>query len=595
MTGRYGYKTFAVLTGLLLILAIPAPRSAESTTQSDVASARSLSPSERHEMAMQALAQASSAAQGIREFYASRDEAFAHIAEVQVKMGNSQDALATVQRIEGFHTRANVLARIAETQARMGNIQGALETSRMITNNPARIDVLAHIATAQAGNAQDVLAIVQEIQTDITRAKAFTAVAVALAEVGDTSGAAQSFSQALLAAAMIEGDIDRIETFGHIVVALAKAGYVQTALNNVPRIDYGVARIYATVALAKAFIAIAEARVNAGDTQDANRFLSNALLVARNIEGDIARTEIFVRIAETQTNAGYFGDTMTTVERIEDARDRDPVVRYIAKTLATAGRIQDAQAAANMARSSWGRAYVFCDIAKAQVRSQDVQGAEQSLSEIFSDMGGYDPVELPICAAEVQMEMGNVEDAIETLNVILDDQIYIETLLRIAKAQAIAGNAQNARRLFSQALLARRGYRKQEDASSPLFDKNLFPIHTIGVAQAEVGYVQDALNTLQEIRSNPHRFYLLIPIAEAQVKAGAAQDAEQSLSQAFLAAQTPFDDQQYVLARIAQVRAEAGYFENALETAQTIRLAHFRAKAFTAIAKALAGTGDATQ
>ena len=624
MLGKRGHKAFGFLTGLMLILAVPALRGVESTTQSEGNSSRSLFSSERHEIARHALSQAISAMQETNSYHPEYPEVLARVAEVQAKLGHIQDALKNARELKRRYAGYEwVFVRIVEAQVKMGNAHQALETAREIEFYSDRIRALVQIAQAQArmGNRQEAWAIAQKFRLDNTRIQALIAIAEAFAETGDSQGVEESFSQALSIAAGIDGDNDRVEAFGVIAEAFVETGYVQDALNTIDKIRIVVARAdgtsdvsrtHGTIALVQAFIGIANSRINVGDAEGAQEFLSQARWAAMTIFPDFDRGKSLARVAKAQVEAGYFDDALGTVGNINNSYDarpiRESVILRIVQALANAGRIQDAHMA-TLEIQGLERAGAFCDIARTRATLNDTQGARKYLSEAF--LAYLKSKKTALCVAAVQTEMGNVQRALDTLKInsnhqanVSDHRAYVHALIRVAKAQAIAGNAQNAKQLFSQALSRRFREPEGEGLMEKMQRRREHAFEApeiafeIGQALAEVGYVQEATNTLQEIGEN-HAFFrlnLLIEIAKAQVKAAAPQEAERSLSQALLIAQRDDDDDKnLVFNRIAEVQAEAGYFRSAMDTAQYIDSTRMRAKAFSGIAKALAEPGNVPQ
>ena len=115
----------------------------------------------------------------------------------------------------------------------------------------------------------------------------------------------------------------------------------------------------------------------------------------------------------------------------------------------------------------------------------------------------------------------------------------------------------------------------------------------IVTAQAMVGYIKDALATVEKIEGASYRVSALEAIAAVQAENGDVKGAETTLANALEAAEMIKDVYRpFKLAAIAKIQAKAGYFKEAFATMEKIEDPETQTRTLAGIAEVQAGNGD---
>ena len=213
-----------------------------------------------------------------------RAGALGHIAKVQTKTGNKQEAqdtfaaaLSIAQSIKDASYRIGALSAIAKAQAETGNIAAALSIAQSIKDASYRAWALSDIAKAQAetGNIAAALSIARSIDHAYFRAGGLRAIAVAQVKAGNKQEAQDIFAAALSAARSIDDAGSRASVMDaiaetqtreenkqdvqntsashsdDIAETQAKEGNFRSAMKTAMRIEENVVRVQALAAIAK--------------------------------------------------------------------------------------------------------------------------------------------------------------------------------------------------------------------------------------------------------------------------------------------------------------------------------------------------------
>jgi hypothetical protein len=276
------------------------------------------------------------------------------------------------------------------------------------------------------------------------------------------------------------------------------------------------------------------------------------------------------KLARIQVGLGLYHEALQTAQLIKEAKYRSEVLVAIAEAQAQAGLIEDAQRTLQQAlqtaqriEEAWNRSEALRVIAKAQTQAGLFEDAIQTAQLMEEALARSEALR---ATAKAQAQAGLFEDAIQTAQRIEEAWAWSEVLVAIAKAQAQAG-------LFEDAIQTAQRIEKAWARSEVLV--------AIAEAQAQAGLIEDAQRTFQQALQTAqlieegwyqHGVLVAVGIGYVRVFWGARHQSE-------------------VLVAIAEAQAQAGLFEDAIQTAQMIKRAGNRIAALRAIAKAQAQAG----
>ena len=359
--------------------------------------------------------------------------------------------------------------------------------------------------------------------------------------------------------------------------------------------------------------------------------IAYAQFSARNIPYIVDRPYPLSKIALAQKERGdeqamrdTFDAAFSDAQGVIDAGDRAYALSEIAMSQGQAGNEQamrivlaDALSAVSEVGNKSHRIVALRSIAENQVKAGDISSMRNIFESALS-------LAREIAALPLAREIGEGK--------------YTETLRHFALMQAKAGDMPSARRTFAVALSV-----AKSDHLSLSFTRRLSVLRALASSQAEVGDIDGAFTTLQNIvpasadvftSAEYHRARALCDIASAQEKAGDKQSAQNTIADAL---QTAHDirpnhllavalrhiastranmgdeklaldafadalsaaqninranDRNRTLRDISAAQADSGYIDDALATAQSIDSEEYRAWAFYDIAMAQMDAGD---
>jgi hypothetical protein len=227
-------------------------------------------------------------------------------------------------------------------------------------------------------------------------------------------------------------------------------------------------------------------------------------------------------------------------------------------------------------------------IAAAQAKAGDREGARATLQEALGLTHAI-PDDNPNiknnrfrAVAEGQAEVGDVAEALATIEVIRDDNNErAAALTTVAKAQAQAGDQAAARATFAKAAEAARAIKPRENFGNDDPAQNTaYALLMIAKAQAEVGALGDALATARSVTIDDWRLPLLAELAAEQAKAGDFTGALKT------ADSIPHDGlKTRALADVARAQAAAGDAAGALAWAARVHSPASQAEVLLGIAE----------
>lgn len=210
---------------------------------------------------------------------------------------------------------------------------------------------------------------------------------------------------------------------------------------------------------------------------------------------------------------------------------------------------------------------MLAEMAKIQIQRGDIDNVQDMLkmalviAEHFSSTVGL------LNIAIIQAEMGDINKAKATVKVFnslreIHYYVWVKALGMIAAAQVRQRDVEGAKATV----------REVEE------EWRYFPLYEVAKALAEVGDVQEALMTAQEIDDLEVRVKAYAHIAMLQAHAGDADGAATSFATAVSLAQTPeFDSQKAdLLYAIAEYQARSDYADEALRTAMQLPFIPYR-------------------
>ena len=414
----------------------------------------------------------------------------------------------------------------------------------------------------------------------------------------------------------------RAEAIAIVAGAQAEAGLVARARHTFADalgIANALPQNYRLDTLARVAVIYAEA----GLLDEAQRTFAGALSTANAITDDTARFLALYPIAASQAEAGLWDDALVTASAIADDAYRSAPLGDVARAQARVGLLEVAVETAASIPGPVTRTEALADVARIQAEMglleearTTLEAAQQAANDIASDerrsalfhianvqaeAGLWDDAlatakrfdasyrSLPLShVARAQAQAGRWDDAIATTNNIASHRLRSVAFADIAHAQAAAGLLDQARLTLREALNVATAVVNELARSDALV--------AVASAYAEAGQWHDALNVANTIAVDGFRSRALSAVALAQVESGQMDEARRTFAEAVDAAhaaagagQTGSDLPNWqAYPAVARAQAEAGFWEDALATANGITFSGARSEALSAIALAQA-------
>ena len=381
------------------------------------------------------------------------------------------------------------------------------------------------------------------------------ALASAQAKAGDAAGARRTIDEVLAVARGLKDPDARDQALRRFALGLARDGHFAAAKAAAAALDDLQSRV-------SIYRDIAFLQVRADDPAGARQTIEDMKAIAAGVTDPKSKPFFCNRIAEAQVKVG---DLIGARQSLDAAKviitpgGADSWLPILVVTLAKAGDVAGAKAAAVRIPDATVKATVYYQIAEVQRKAGDLPGASQTREAGKAVIAALrEPKARAValgCAAYYQRSAGNKAGARETLEAALAATAMIDdvkektaTYLTIARDQARAGDLAGARQTIEKVknLVAGAGLPE----TGPVFMCCL-----VALRQALLGDVAGAKATAS-----------LVPAATAQLR--------------------------YVFSRIAQAQAKAGDIAGARATAESIKNPGDRLGAHSLVAAEQSRAGD---
>ena len=554
--------------------------------------------------ARRTLAKALETARGINDL-SDRARALLIVASALTELGERQaardiltDAAAAARQGVYFYAsfRAKDLRDIASAQARAGDEQSAGDTfaaaaaaAQSIRSVQARARNLRDIASAQARAGHE------QSAGDTFAAAAAAARNIRSARDRDRSLRRTGFAR--ITTKKEDRGRERAAALRDAAQAQAKAGDRQSARDTFAAALAAASDIHQPSARAIALRRIAEAQIEAGEEQSArDAFAVAAVAAAQSVTDDPLPVWVARNVAYLRTRAGDIDGALIVARSVDDPRGRADIFAVIALEMAKAGGAQTAPdtfaAAVDAAladNSPDGRVQNLITIALAQTEAGDAQSARDTLSAalVAARDPALDSFERAVFFVEIasaQARAGDIDGALATVQIFDDAASDVSGIRFMDGAYTtdrvlgiIASEHTEAGRIDSALALARGiGGAAERDYS----------FRDIASAQAEAGDIDGALATTRDIGDPRERDTALRDIASAQAKAGDYDRASATIQSIDGVSDLNLVD----LTNVVSALSQSGDFRGAMKTALEIGPRPDRVSALMSIAKHIAAT-----
>jgi len=512
-----------------------------------------------------------------------------NVEERSMQMKLSRNVLALVAVL--FFVPALLIA----TYAQQAEQKAEPETKQ----SPTRASILQTL--------QEAVTSAPDLKDARSKARMFMAVAAARAQAGERESARSAFQKAVHAADAIEDLSQKVYALGEIAVAQIDSNEQAAALATIRHASelaetigheflQNTARMWIVRTYARAGNVDAAIRM-AGDLPESNGFRAQAL--ANVLEG--------LEHSQRPKMKEVLPKLLQKAASIVDPQHQAICLQGIAEVLADTGdiegtlKIADAieKASVQFALKYHLATYigvselrVLSALAKAQVKAGDREAAVDTFDKAVNLAEALPAEREPVRSdhlgrlARERADAGDITGAIKTVNGIVYEYFKATSLMGIANAQATAGERDQARASFRQAIATANEIKihdaLRERAGSFYFNASEC-LRTIAFVQAKAGFAAEAVETAETIADPKWKNGALAQIAMAMAKRGDIKPAVQLLDK--------IDDESaraQALEDVAEGQAAAGDIEGAVEWAKSRATAEARANALLGIARAIA-------
>ncbi len=407
--------------------------------------------------------------------------------------------LRAARLISDEFTKAWCLNLIAAAQAKSGYFVAAMDTARSISRNDPyntnKIEALCAIASVQAsvGDKQAARATLTEaldVARTLGNTSAFSHIALAQLDFGENHVARATLREALQAARSMTNDSVRTTVLQSIAAAQAKTGEFTVALDTARSISGD--EFYKVSAL----LEIASAQASVGDKQAAKTILMEALQASRSIANEFARTSSFIAIAAEQAGVG----------------DKQAARTTLTEVLQMSGRISDNELKTRLMES----------IAAAQAEMRDFGDAMETVRLIG---GNSENVSVQRSIALAHAKVGDFSASLRTARSIGDQNSKVSVLRDIAKAQAKTGDKPATSSTLQEAVEVSDSIKNASTKAIALRDTAVLQGEVLDKVVARATF-QKALQSASAIEDDNQRLGVLNQILVTQTKSGGLADAD---------------------------------------------------------------------
>lgn len=566
----------------------------------------------------EALATLADALREVSRIDTSAEEAIAlaSVAAVQARAGLEAEAAGTLAEaaeaasdVEMERERAIALVAIAKAQAEVGEVEAAIKTALKdwetaergyyAISRESQIDILAAVAEGSARRgkpeeARRIFGIALEAAETARlsaweQSRALGAVAGAQARGGFGEEARATFARALTSMEETEAEESRRGALGALAEVQAHRGDSRGALKTAEAV--GTSGDCVT-----ALVRVARSGATAGLRGDAREALDAALEVARGVGVGTMRVEALAAIARTQVEIGepakgrdILEEALRIATRVEEPQESYDALWAVAEAQACVGDPAAFRTACKTCDSPYGfpPKERFATIARL-LREASPQSAVFRRAMGLIEEAGKEAFQSPALEAIVDaLAEGSTPEVMRPLlrkararaRRMVEKHTRAGVLAAIAKVQVRIGERDAARKTFAEALAE-----TQQEADCLLKHHVL---REIGLAQAQAGDWEGAVETARHIQEDIFRDALLFNIFEAQAAAEGWQAALRGASEI---RDRVLREQLAVC--IAAAQARNGDFSEACRTVEQIEGETSREAALIAVARASAEAGN---
>jgi serine protease Do len=484
-----------------------------------------------------------------------RYDALADIAAAQAQAGFKEESIKTFdavtqsfQRLGGkpHKKKVKVLAQIATAQAQAGFKEEAIKT----------------FDTAIEAAEKEIVRLFNQKEGEMQEAKALAQIATAQAKAGFKEESVKTFEKAKNIAETLKND----SLYSDIAAALAEAGNFDKAIEIANKPNKKPTK-------AKALAQIAGAQAEAGFKKESMKTVDAAIQTLQHLAEKFhdKKLDTLTQMATAQTQAGNFDKAIEIAEMIrEHDNERAELITKVAAAQAKAGfkeeSVKTFEKAKNIAETLKNDS-LYSDIAaalaEAGFKEEAVQTFENAIRTAETKLNPQDEANVHWYIAAAQAQAGNFDKAIEIDQMIREhDSERAELITKVAAAQAKAGFKEESVKTFEKA----------KSLDQALKNGSLFT--DIAAAQAQAGFKEEAVKTFEKAKALRNGS-LFEDIAAAQAKAGFKEESVKTFEKAIEAAERTEDSsfklsryrtKANALAQIAAAQVQAGFSEEAIRT-----------------------------
>lgn len=434
-------------------------------------------------------------------------------------------AVETTKDVQDPAEKQKALADLACAQAYVGRFSDAIATAKNIEDMDRRMGILRYILKLSGwyGNRDNMHQVITELLPVFEAAADNQTAMRGLVSIAYM----QPSDEAVATAKKIRNAEIRDPIVGEIIRRQSDTGKFEDALATAEMIDNKVQRVHAIVGIGRR-------QMEAHEAEQARKTFSKAIEMTKTVDSVHECFQALRYIAEAQTECGLGEDTSATytiaLERLasaENGSDKDACLTTAAGTLAMMGRFSDAKGCAE--------------------KIQDTNRKIEAYGYIAQRLG----------------EKGKFEEAAALVAGIQHNKVRLDAACCLAVQRFKAGQADEARRDFAEALSLARGMSQDYDKS--------YALDRVATSMASVGMFSEALGIASEIPFADVKVNALTDLAEKQIEKGNPADAATTFAQARDTAMSRMreDERDYSLGYVIRRQAEAGLLEDAIAIMET--------------------------
>jgi hypothetical protein len=360
-------------------------------------------------------------------------------------------ARQTANRIEATRPQGAALAVIAEVELRGGNVQAALATARQIRERGDASEVLRQVVAVHAGRGEISAAreLLKRIEEPFYRALASGDVAVSEILRGNVASA--------IALAARVKKTQRAQVYGRIALALVEAGDAAGAAQALQKVDDA---LYLATVRGR----FAAGRAEAGDGEGARELFASAISEATSTPGNPYRRIFAVaQLGHLQADSDPAGASETLqwaraeAEKLPAGKHRDEAIEYVARGQARVGDAAAALRAAPQMTDRVARALLVRDVVALQPDATSAYASASAASfedPLIETAAQFGLLGVQLLKGGQPMLAGTIEAACAAVRRIDDQRLKPAAFSALAVARVKIGDVAASRAIFQEALAA---------------------------------------------------------------------------------------------------------------------------------------------